>query len=76
MPAESDGSRIATSDDYRRARATDNPCHELIDWRTGTYIDHCAGGAPARQPTEAEIRESQRKADEAMRVIEATTPEI
>lgn len=32
--------------------------------------------APRRQPTEAEIRESQRKADEAMRVIEATTPEV
>jgi len=31
---------------------------------------------PRREPTEAEIRESQRKADEAMKVIEATTPEV
>lgn len=29
-----------------------------------------------RKPTEAEIRESQRKAEEAMKVIEATTPEV
>ena len=33
--------------------------------------------APAyRPPTEAEIRESQRRADEAARIIEATTPEM
>lgn len=31
---------------------------------------------PPRPPTEAEIRESQRKAEEAMRVIEETTPEM
>lgn len=29
-----------------------------------------------RQPTEAEIRESQRKAEEAMKILEATTPEL
>ena len=29
---------------------------------------------PAKPQTEAEQRESQRKADEAMKVIEATTP--
>ncbi len=33
-----------------------------------------AGEPPPRPPTEAEIRESQRKADEAMRAIEVTTP--
>ncbi|MFZ5638666.1 MAG: restriction endonuclease [Pseudomonadota bacterium] len=32
--------------------------------------------APLRRPTEAEIRESQRKADEAIRTIEETTPEL
>ena len=32
--------------------------------------------APPRQPTEAEIRESQRKADEAMKLIEDSTPEL
>ena len=31
---------------------------------------------PMREPTAAEIRESQRRADEAMRIIEATTPEM
>ena len=31
---------------------------------------------PPRVPTEAEIRESQRKADEAMRLIEDSTPEL
>jgi hypothetical protein len=30
---------------------------------------------PAPPPTEEEIRESQRKAEEAMRVLEASTPE-
>jgi len=29
-----------------------------------------------QQPTPEEIRESQRKADEAMKVLEATTPEV
>jgi hypothetical protein len=31
---------------------------------------------PPRRPTEAEIRESQRKADKAIRTIEASTPEL
>jgi hypothetical protein len=31
---------------------------------------------PPRAPTEAEIRESQRKADEAMKLIEDSTPEM
>jgi hypothetical protein len=53
-----------------------NPCHETIDWQTGTYIDHCAQVSPPKRPTAAEVREQQRKADEAIRVIEATTPEM
>lgn len=47
---------------------------EVIDRHTGTTIEDM--GRPARQPTPAEIRESQRKADEAMRVLEASTPEM
>jgi hypothetical protein len=47
---------------------------EVIDGYTGTTIEDT--GRPARQPTPAEIRESQRKADEAMRVLEASTPEM
>lgn len=35
-----------------------------------------AAAPPPRPPTEAEIRASQRKADEAMRVIEESTPEM
>lgn len=47
---------------------------EVIDGYTGTTIEDI--GRPARQLTPAEIRESQRKADEAMRVLEASTPEM
>lgn len=47
----------------------------LIDWQTGTTISQQAY-PPPRRPTAAEIRESQRQADEAMKVIEATTPEM
>ena len=68
MPSQSvsdDGSRLAP-----------NPCHELIDAQSGTYIDHCAQSVPAHKQTAAEIRESQRKADEAMKVIEASTPDM
>lgn len=57
-------------------RQSTNPCHEIIDWQTGTYIDHCARTSPRKPPTEAEIRESKRKADDAMKVLEASTPEV
>ena len=53
-----------------------DPCHELVDWQSGTYIDHCAQSASTRTPAAAEIRESQRKADEAMKVLEANTPDM
>ncbi len=53
-----------------------NPCHEVIDALSGTYIDHCANVAPRRPPTAAEIRESQRRADEAMRELAPHTPEV
>lgn len=58
------------------SRLDPNPCHELIDAQSGTYIDHCAQSVPAHKQTAAEIRESQRKADEAMKVIEASTPDM
>jgi hypothetical protein len=57
-------------------RVATDPCHEVIDWRSGTYIDHCAERKPPKPPTEAEIREQQRKAEDAMKVLEATTPEV
>lgn len=58
------------------APASADPCKEIIDHYTGTYIDHCTRSAPPRKATEAELRAQQRRADEAIRVIEATTPEV
>lgn len=70
-----------TSDAHRNAtvhssRTGTNPCHEVIDWQSGTYIDHCMQGTPRQPPSAAEQRELKRKADEAMKVLEATTPEV
>ena len=53
-----------------------NPCHEIIDRQSGTYIDHCAKAVPYKPPTAAEIRESQRKADEAAAILAPNTPEM
>ena len=53
-----------------------DPCKEIIDHYTGTYIDHCTRSAPPDRTTEAEVREQQRRADEAIKVIEASTPEM
>lgn len=55
---------------------TTSPCHELIDWQSGTYIDHCAPKALLREPSDTERRELQRKADEAARILAPTTPEF
>ena len=66
----------AAPSDTASDHASGDPCHEVIDAPSGTYIDHCAHVAPAPQPTKAEIRESRRKADEAMKTIEANTPEM
>lgn len=71
MPVPQRGSSGAPA-----SRQSSNPCHEVIDWQSGTYIDHCAQQAPRKPPTAAEQRELQRKADEAIKVIEATTPEV
>jgi|SRR6478672_5692452 len=50
---------------------------ELIDHYTGTTIEDRPAGMPNyRQPTAEEIRESRRRADEAARIIEASTPEM
>jgi hypothetical protein len=67
-------SKTAASNSY--GRRDPDPCHELVDWKSGTYIDHCAQNAPQHRPTDAEIRESQRKADEAIKVIEDSTPDM
>lgn len=50
---------------------------EVIDHYTGTTIEDRQGGTPAYSPpTAEEIRESRRRADEAARIIEASTPEM
>lgn len=49
---------------------------ELIDHYSGTTIQEPAGVPAYRQPMAAEVRESQRRADEAARIIEASTPEM
>lgn len=56
--------------------STRDACHEMIDSPSGTYIDHCANSSPPPQPTQAEIVESQRRAAEAMKIIEDHTPEM
>jgi hypothetical protein len=55
---------------------TANPCYEVIDKPSGTYIDHCAPVTHRRAPTAAEIRESRQKADEAVKVLSPNTPEL
>ena len=57
------------------AQPQTDPCRELIDAASGTYIDHCAH-VPPRRPSAAQEREQQRRADEAMRVIAESTPEL
>lgn len=48
---------------------------EVIDHYTGTTIEDRQSGMPAyTPPTAEEIRESQQRADEAARIIEASTP--
>ena len=64
----------AAFDAHAYGRRDTDPCHELIDWQSGTYIDHCKHDTS--RPTAAEIRESKHKADEAIKVIEADTPDM
>lgn len=54
--------------------ASANACHQLIDAQSGTYVDHCVNRPSA--PSAAELRQLQRKADEAARVLEPSTPEM
>ena len=51
-------------------------CHDVVDRESGTYIDRCRGTHAVRQLSEAELREQKRRADEAIRIIEASTPEM
>lgn len=55
---------VSTAGRYVEAAGTQSPPHSEPAY------------TPPREPTAAEIRESQRRADEAVRVLEATTPEM
>lgn len=53
-----------------------DPCHEVIDKPTGTYIDHCAPQQAPTQLSPAQLREQERRSAEAMKVISESTPEL
>jgi len=55
--------------------AISNFCIER-DPRTGMTVDRCVEHASRLKPSLAEVRESQRKADAAMEVLRASTPEM
>lgn len=55
---------------------TSDPCKEVIDNFSGTTIDQCAPRNPPARMSPAEAREQQRRADEAARILEASTPEM
>lgn len=57
------------------APASPNFCIER-DRGTGAMVDRCAEHAARPKPTLADVRESQRKADAAMEVLRASTPEM
>jgi hypothetical protein len=55
---------------------SDDPCREVIDKPSGTYINDCAPLVIPKPPTSAEIRASRRKADDAIKVLAPNTPEM
>src|SRR5690606_32057581 len=65
-----------TLDASQPTAAAPDECREVLDAPSGTYIDHCASGAAPTVPSEAERRALARKADEAIKLIEASTPEM
>lgn len=74
QPAEDEPVHYIGEDEIKAAAA--DRCEEMIDAPSDTYIDHCTSTKPLPRPSEAEIRASQRRAAEAMKIIEATTPEM
>ncbi|WP_238376680.1 restriction endonuclease [Luteimonas abyssi] len=51
-------------------------CREVIDHFSGTFIDHCAQARASRTPSSADQQEARRRADAAMEVLRASTPEF
>lgn len=62
--------------DVPAVRVAADPCQELIDKPSGTYIDHCASGKAPQPLSAAQRREQQRRAEEAIKVISGSTPEL
>lgn len=52
------------------------PCQKMIDEPSGIGVDNCTPVFVRKKPTAAEIRESNRKADEAMKTLAPNTPEM
>lgn len=75
-PAPTPSSSNAAMTQTRVPAPVGEQCRELIDASSGTYIDRCVSSSPPTVPAEEERRELTRKADEAMKVIEASTPEM
>lgn len=59
----------------RPAAVEADACIHVVDGVNGAYVDGCAQRA-APGPTAAELREQARRADAAIKVIEASTPEM
>jgi restriction system protein len=72
---QTQGSPVLQPRPVPRTGSNSDACREVIDARSGTYIDHCAQASTAK-PTVAEQRELQRRADEAAKVIAPSTPEM
>lgn len=53
----------------------DESCREIIDAKSGSYIDRCFQPA-AQRPSAASTGEQQRRAEEALQVIAESTPEL
>ncbi|HEY5802896.1 MAG TPA: restriction endonuclease [Lysobacter sp.] len=75
IPVEKESGRSAPVTVPSVQVVTDS-CHEVIDEPSRTYIDHCSSGKTTGHLSPAQLREKQREADEAMKVIAETTPEL
>ncbi|MDR0181542.1 restriction endonuclease [Lysobacter arvi] len=67
-------SPIASPVETAAPLARADPCREIVDVASGSYIDRCGASAPPREP--AHDAREQRRAEDAMRVIAESTPEL
>ena len=71
-PTQAPATSTASSTGFKQPG---DPCREIIDAKSGSYIDRCTQPA-AQRPAAASTREQQRRAEEAMKVIADSTPEL